>query len=397
MKRTFLSLLALIAMGTTAFAGDKPVISVADVEALPGETVSFSVNLEDGKADKYTAMTLYAYFPTTGFTTTGKYTVSDVWPGTMAVVGDIGVKEPGLATIPFASANEIPGSAVQNLVTVEFTVGASVAIGEYDVTLKGTMFEYNLSDKDYADDVTFKVKVVNVHNVVLDENATVAPAAATGVNVTVKRTINANEWSTICLPFAMTEAQVKTAFGDDVQLADFAGYEAETNTDEEITGIKVKFNSGITAIEANHPYAIKVSSAVTEFSAEGVDINPEEEPTVAAIKRTKKQWSEMIGTYVADTPIGENCLFLSGNKFWYSKGSTKMKAFRAYFDFYDVLTEVEGAGARGIEFDFNNATGIQNIKGKTQNDGIYYDLSGRRVEKPTKGIYIVNGKKVVLK
>lgn len=362
MKRTFLSLLALIAMGTTAFAGDKPVISVADVEALPGETVSFSVNLEDGKADKYTAMTLYAYFPTTGFTTTEKYTVSDVWPGTMAVVGDIGVKEPGLATIPFASANEIPGSAVQNLVTVEFTVGASVAIGEYDVTLKGTMFEYNLSDKDYADDVTFKVKVVNVHNVVLDENATVAPAAATGVNVTVKRTINANEWSTICLPFAMTEAQVKTAFGDDVQLADFAGYETETNTDEEITGIKVKFNSGITAIEANHPYAIKVSSAVTEFSAEGVDINPEEEPTVAAIKRTKKQWSEMTGTYVADTPIGENCLFLSGNKFWYSKGSTKMKAFRAYFDFYDVLTEVEGAGARGIEFDFNNATGIRILK-----------------------------------
>ena len=28
---------------------------------------------------------------------------------------------------------------------------------------------------------------------------------------------------------------------------------------------------------------------------------------------------------------------------------------------------------------------------------VYYDLSGRRVEKPTKGIYIVNGKKVVVK
>ena len=395
MKKTFLSLFALIAMGTTAFAGEKPVIAVADVDVLPGETVWASVNLTDGKADTYTAMTLYVQIPMdlVSYIDDIGCTVNAAWEGTSFSYNLD--PQTGIATIPFASSNVIPGSSLNDLVKVKLKLNAKAPLGEYSLTLKNTLFEYNSSDKDYADDVTFKVNVVNF--LVLDETSTVAPVAATGVNVKVKRTINANEWSTICLPFAMSEAQVKTAFGDDVQLADFAGYETETNTDEEITGIKVKFNNGITAIEANHPYAIKVSSAVTEFSAEGVDINPEEEPTVAAIKRTKKQWSEMIGTYVADTPIDENCLFLSGNKFWYSKGSTKMKAFRAYFDFYDVLTEVEGAGARGIEFDFNNATGIQNIKGKTQNDGIYYDLSGRRVEKPTKGIYIVNGKKVIIK
>lgn len=395
MKRTFLSLLALIAMGSSVMAGDKPVISVADVEALPGETVSFSVNLVDGKADIYTAMTLYAYFPTEGFTTEGA-TVSSAWVGAIFVVGDVGAKEPGLATIPFASANAIPGSAVDNLVTISFTVASSVAIGEYDVTLKGTMFEYNLSDKDYADDVTFKVKVVNVHNVVLDENSTVAPTAATGVNVNVKRTINANEWSTICLPFAMSAEQVKAAFGSDVELKDFNGYDAETDADENIVGIKVKFDDA-TAIEANHPYVIKVSSAITEFSVDGVDIDPEEAPTVAAVKRTKKQWSEMIGTYEAETVVEENCLFLSDNKFYYSKGKTKMKAFRGYFDFYDVLTDVENAEARSIDFDFGDTTGIQKINVNAQNDGIFYDLSGRCVEKPSKGVFIVNGKKVVIK
>ncbi len=42
------------------------------------------------------------------------------------------------------------------------------------------------------------------------------------------------------------------------------------------------------------------------------------------------------------------------------------------------------------------ATGIQNIE-RTLNDGLFYDLSGRRVENPTKGLYIHNGKKVVIK
>ena len=43
----------------------------------------------------------------------------------------------------------------------------------------------------------------------LDETSTTAPEVATGVDVRVKRTINANEWSTICLPFAMSTAQCK--------------------------------------------------------------------------------------------------------------------------------------------------------------------------------------------
>ena len=116
--------------------------------------------------------------------------------------------------------------------------------------------------------------------------------------------------------------------------------------------------------------------------------------------------SYFIGNYANQTEVPEFCLFLSGNKFWYSIGDTKMKAFRGYFDLKDVLTEVEEAEAR-ISFIFDNseATGISatlNDNGEMTNDNAVYDLQGRRVSesviqnsKLRKGLYIVNGKKVI--
>ena len=43
----------------------------------------------------------------------------------------------------------------------------------------------------------------------------------------------------------------------------------------------------------------------------------------------------------------------------------------------------------------NNATGIFDIKNATDTNATIYDLSGHRVEKVQRGIYIVNGKKVL--
>jgi len=45
----------------------------------------------------------------------------------------------------------------------------------------------------------------------------------------------------------------------------------------------------------------------------------------------------------------------------------------------------------------NEATGIQNIKQSTVNSQLIYDLQGRRVQNPTKGLYIINGRKVIIK
>ena len=65
-----------------------------------------------------------------------------------------------------------------------------------------------------------------------------------------------------------------------------------------------------------------------------------------------------------------------------------------------VLTSTE-AHAKGfvLEFEDGGTTGIETIEDTKQNteDGVYYDLQGRRVENPTRGVYIVNGKKVIIK
>ena len=65
-----------------------------------------------------------------------------------------------------------------------------------------------------------------------------------------------------------------------------------------------------------------------------------------------------------------------------------------------VLTNAE-AQAKGfvLEFEDGGTTGIETIESSKHSteSGIYYDLQGRRVENPTRGVYIVNGKKVVIK
>jgi len=45
----------------------------------------------------------------------------------------------------------------------------------------------------------------------------------------------------------------------------------------------------------------------------------------------------------------------------------------------------------------SESTGISNIETETIGDDVIYNLRGQRVENPTKGLYIINGKKVVIK
>ena len=46
---------------------------------------------------------------------------------------------------------------------------------------------------------------------------------------------------------------------------------------------------------------------------------------------------------------------------------------------------------------FNEATGITDNNREIITDNRYYDMQGRRVENPAKGIYLKNGKKVIIK
>ena len=64
----------------------------------------------------------------------------------------------------------------------------------------------------------------------------------------------------------------------------------------------------------------------------------------------------------------------------------------------ETNTEEEGGQlSNRLRFDFGGTTSIDNSQFIIDNSQFIYDLQGRRVGNPTKGIYIVNGKKVVIK
>ena len=294
-----------------------------------------------------------------------------------------------------------------SLLSVDVTASADVAVGtklnvtlgEIECTTSGT------SPKAVKfEDVTFTVTIgdpADTH-VVLDETSTTAPVASGGaVDIMVKRTIKANEWSTLVLPFNMTEAQVKEALGSDVQLAEFEDYEAEY-TGDDVTGLTVNFvATDLTeGFYGNYPYLVKTSKDITEFIVTST-IDPDEEGAVVEYDNGKsgkqrKVLGSLIGTYHAGDAIPNNGLFLSGNKFWYSAGATKIKAFRAYFMLNEVLSGVAEAKVRFMVDE--DAAAIEGITPDMEN-GVWYTLDGRQLNgKPTeKGVYIVDGKKVLIK
>ena len=380
MKKTLICLLTFLSIGLNLQA---QTVSVADIEALSaGETVQFKLHVSDVTA--MTSMHFEVELPAT-FSVTGVSATSD-WAAMFS-------REGGVVGAISSSDNALKGEG--DAATVSVSIPPGTAVGEYPVTIDNI----RINGAELGTPVVFNINVVALHTVILDEESTTAPENATGVNVTVKRTINANEWSTICLPFDMSEAQVKAAFGDDVQLAYFTSYDVEKDGTD-VTSITINFDNDDLSegFYANYPYLIKTSKDITEFSLT-TDITPDDvQESYSAGKGANKKSGKFIGTYQANTVVPENTLFLSGNNFWYSTGQTKMKAFRAYFDLLDVLSDVENASSRVVmKWNDEQPTGISEIKHETQKNSQYYDLSGRRVVRPNKGVYIVDGKKTVIK
>lgn len=328
------------------------------------------------------------------------YTAGDCYDETPTITPNIneGYLKVGCLT---ANSDPIIGQT-GTLVTFRLKIIGDVNVGD---VLNGKLINGTISDENGSvhnvDDVDFTITIGEPADTrtLLDENSTTPPTASGGaVDVRVRRTINANSWSTICLPFAMTEAQTKEVFGNDVQLAELIGADSEFDDADNCTGIQVNFSS-VSAIEANKPYIIKVSSAVSEFTLDGVNVTPEEACVEFDNGKTGSRrvvYSGFYGTYQAETTLDENTLFLSGGRFWYSKGLTKMKGYRAYFDFCDVLTEVENAGVKMFVNIDDEETGIEDLNAINNPNGTIFDLSGRKLDKtPQKGVYIVNGKKIL--
>ena len=86
-------------------------------------------------------------------------------------------------------------------------------------------------------------------------------------------------------------------------------------------------------------------------------------------------------------------------------GTFKNNANRVYMLLGDInvgegdldTSSPGGQLSNGYRFDFSGTTAIESVETESAAPAVYYDLSGRRVENPTKGIYIVNGSKVFIK
>ena len=309
--------------------------------------------------------------------------------------------------------SELPTSGT--LMSIVLNASDNAVVNDvYHVKLRGIEFGTSNNTKDNLDDVSFDITIgAPLLTVELDEELTTAPTASNGaVNVTVKRKINANEWSTICLPFDMSEAQVKMAFGNDVKLADFTSWSFE-GTAPNVNKITIGFTDA-TEIEANYPCIIKVSEAITSFSVKNVVINPDQDPqsqnkifTVGSGKSAIDYKGTMYGVYYAKK-TDEKDLFLANNQFWYSNGNTSIKAYRATFWFQQiggspiVLNSYNGGSSRIVmSFNDSETTAIGgalslNDKEEMRNEK-YYNLSGQQVKTPAKGVYVKDGKKVIFK
>ena len=303
----------------------------------------------------------------------------------------------------YTETQPIP-STTGAVVKITIKADAALAVGTTHVCkLSAINLTETNETKHTPDDITFNVKITEKTYTILDETSTTAPVASGGaVDIMVKRTIKANEWSTLVLPFNMTEAQVKEALGSDVQLAEFEDYEAEYDADDNVTGLTVNFvaTNLSDGFYANYPYLVKTSKDITEFFVTAT-IDPDEKDAVAEFTNgktgpKKEVYGKLIGTYHAGDAIPADGLFLSGNKFWYSTGATIIKAFRAYFMLNEVLSGVAEAKVRFMVDE--DAAAIEGITPDMEN-GVWYTLDGRQLNgKPTeKGVYIVDGKKVLIK
>ena len=248
--------------------------------------------------------------------------------------------------------------------------------------------------------VFLKNMTVNLVKLVeLDENSeSNTIEAKTGVNVTLKRTMVANEWNTICLPFAVTMDKAKAAFGDNVKIVKL---DTEAAVDANVLSFKPS-----TGIVAATPYLIK-PSAVSEtgtYTFEGVDITETNDEKAYSFNNVTnpiafKGIYNMVDITKDVVGIGDNyyAAFLgAGNKIYKTDGSgNKTKGFRAYF----AIPNGAAASALRVVID-GTATSIKNIDSEVvESNAPVYNLQGQRVNgnNLTPGIYVKAGKKFVVK
>lgn len=245
----------------------------------------------------------------------------------------------------------------------------------------------------FLDEVMVK-EITNpaVETLTLKESDTNTLEAKTGVNVTLKRSMVANEWNTICLPFDVSAEQATAAFGEGVKIAQL---------DDTSTGNILNFvDMSECGMEAAVPYLIKPTVAATteEYSFKGVEIK-EAAVTPRKVKTNGNLYFNGIYNKMdvtTDVSSGYHAAFLGANNtIFKAKDGGTMKGFRAYF----AIPKSASASALRVVID-GTATSIKNIDSEVvESNAPVYNLQGQRVDgnNLTPGIYVKAGKKFVVK
>lgn len=255
--------------------------------------------------------------------------------------------------------------------TAEFTVGAD---GKVKIEV-ANMPSSNQAGWFSFGDVRL-VRLGDLDAVTLNEAADNTIEAKVA-DVTLKRTLKAEKWNTLVLPFAVSADKVKAQFGDGVEVAEYS------NTD----GEEINFSS-TEDIKANVPVLIKPTtvSAENTYTFDGVTL-------VAGEPKTTGVSYDFVGSYKPYNLATDNYM-LYNNQWWKNEegDNYKVNAFSAYVqattpEAAKQLTLVIDGKTTGLKL--NTVTG--NIDGET------YNMAGQRVANSYKGLVIKNGKKIIKK
>lgn len=245
-----------------------------------------------------------------------------------------------------------------------------------------------------ATNIIVTVEVPKAKNYTLDETKTDNVIETyENANVTLQRTLSKDYWNTFCVPFALDAEQVTQYFGEGTQLRT---YEGNCNNN-------IVYFATVDNIEAGKPYIMKPGNAVvTNPTFEGVSMvatGLDENGNPQAIGATTTvQMKGIYNQILLKTDRTE--LFLGDNDLFYYPiddiDARTIGGLRAYF------IVPQGTDIKKLRANLDGTpTSLDTIFDTEESNAPVYNLQGQCVGNSLRalksGIYIQNGKKVVVK
>lgn len=273
--------------------------------------------------------------------------------------------------------------------------GAFTTDTKYDLCWVGYAKEvvFTNTDQARATNIIVTVEVPKAKNYTLDETKTDNVIETyENANVTLQRTLEASHWNSFCVPFALDKDQVTQYFGEGTQLRTYEG-RCENNT---------VYFATVDNIEAGKPYIMKPGNAVVQNPTfEGVSMvatGLDENGNPQAVGDASTVQMKGIYNHVTLVQDKTNIYIGAGNKFYYPADAEacQMNGLRAYF------IVPEGTDIKKLRANLDGATtSLGEIFNTEESNTPVYNLQGQCVGNSLStlksGIYVQNGKKVVVK